>query len=64
MDRVTKATLMLIAAGLWANAAIMVVRPTRAAPLPPPSDETVIWLGRIANEIVSIETDFGLLIQW
>jgi hypothetical protein len=45
MDRMTRVTLMLIAAGLWANAVVMVIQPVRAAP---PSEEAV-QLSRIAT---------------
>jgi hypothetical protein len=54
MDRITKVTLMLIAAGLWANAAVAVIRPALAAP---PD------LERIGDELQKLRLDFDKLLN-
>jgi len=58
MDRVTKITLMVIAAGLWANAAAMTIRPARAAY----DADIITWLSRIGTDLQAIKNDFHQLI--
>ncbi len=57
MDHITKAALVLIAAGLWANAIATIVRPAQAA------SEQTVWLGRMALELQSMSHDFHDLVM-
>ena len=58
MDRVNRATLMLIAAGLWANAAVVIIHPARAAD----DADVVTWLGKIGTDLQAIRNDFHELV--
>lgn len=57
MDRTTKLILCLIAAGLWANAAAMLVRPALAA------TETDVWLGRLTLHLQDIAYNVHALVD-
>jgi len=50
MDRTTKVLLAAIAAGLWANAMMPLVRPAHA-------DDADVWLGRIAVQVLQMAQD-------
>jgi hypothetical protein len=55
MDRGSKVILAAIAAGLWVNAAMVLIRPAHA-------DDTEVWLGRIALQAASIASDLHTLV--
>jgi|GEM_PF-2675526 len=50
MDWTAKVLLAAIAAGLWANTAATIIRPASA--------DTETWLGRLTNEVQSMNQDF------
>jgi hypothetical protein len=56
MDRQTKIIFAFIAAGLWANAAVAIIRPARA-------ENQEVWQGRIAAEAQSIAGDVHTLVS-